>query len=99
MAALGRESRLMAADALRILTTAGWFAGVVRMDAANPGSQSAATLGRAFDLPGSPAVLLDGVTDGSPGVLLVDQLDAVSTYSGRMPDSYDAVAELLSQTV
>ena len=36
MAALGRESRLMAADALRILTTAGWFVGVVRVDAANP---------------------------------------------------------------
>lgn len=43
-------------------------------------------------------MLLDGVTDGSAGVLLIDQLDAVSTYSGRMPDSYDAVAELLDQT-
>ncbi|MGH3873108.1 MAG: hypothetical protein ACRDSR_16645 [Pseudonocardiaceae bacterium] len=94
----GAGKSTIAADALQILTTRGWFAGVVRMDAANPGTQTAAALGRSFELPGSPAVLLDGVADGSPGVLLVDQLDAVSTYSGRMPDSYDAVAELLDQT-
>ncbi|MDQ3273687.1 MAG: NB-ARC domain-containing protein [Actinomycetota bacterium] len=94
----GSGKSTIAADVLRTLTTAGWFAGVVRMDAATPGSQTAAALGRAFDLPGSPAVLLDGVADGAPGVLLVDQLDAVSTYSGRMSDSYDAVAELLDQT-
>jgi len=94
----GSGKSTVAADALRILTRAGWFASVVRMDAVSPGSQTAGALGRAIELSGSPAVLLHGVAAGSPAVLLVDQLDAVSIYSGRMPDSYDAVAELLEQT-
>lgn len=93
----GSGKSTIAADALRELISVGWSAAVVRMDTADPVLQTAAALGRAFDLPGSPAVLLAGVADDSPAVLLVDQLDAVSTYSGRMPDSYDAVAELLDQ--
>ncbi|MGH3319504.1 MAG: NB-ARC domain-containing protein [Streptosporangiaceae bacterium] len=94
----GSGKSTVAAEALRKLTAAGWFAAAVRMDAANPASQTAAALGRVFDLSASPAVLLAGVAEGAPAVLLVDQLDAVSTYSGRMPDSYDAVVELLDQT-
>jgi hypothetical protein len=85
------------AEAMAQLRSAGWHSAVVRMDAAAPSSHTAAGLGRAFELAGSPLVLLEGVADGSPAVLLVDQLDAVSTYSGRLPDSYDAVAELLEQ--
>ncbi|MEU5880067.1 NB-ARC domain-containing protein [Spirillospora sp. NPDC047279] len=87
----------IASDAVRELTLAGWHAVVVRMDRAAPSLRSAAALGREFDLPRSPAVLLAGVAEDAPAVLLVDQLDAVSLYSGRMPDSFDAVAELLGQ--
>lgn len=93
----GSGKSTVAADAVRELTEAGWFAAALGMDVADTRAQTAVTLGRAFDLVGSPVVLLDGVADGSPAVLLVDQLDAVSTYSGRMPDSYDGVAELLEQ--
>jgi hypothetical protein len=67
------------------------------MSAVNPGTRTARALGRESDLDESPAILLDGVADGSPAALLVDQLDAVSDYSSRLPDSFDVVAELLEQ--
>jgi hypothetical protein len=95
----GSGKSTVVADALAQLRSAGWYSAVVRMDTAAPSSHTAAGLGRTFDLAGSPVVLLEGVSDGSPAVLLVDQLDAVSSYSGRLPDSYDAVTELLEQAV
>jgi hypothetical protein len=93
----GTGKSTVAAEALRVLSSEGWHAVTVRMDAVGTEVHTAAGVGRAFDLTGSPAVLLGGVADGSRAVLLVDQLDAVSTYSGRMSDSYEAVAELLDQ--
>lgn len=87
----------VAADAVQELRATGWYAVAIRMDAVGPDTQDAAALGAAFGMSGSPALLLIGVANGSRAVLLVDQLDAVSTYSGRMQDSFDAVAELLVQ--
>ena len=94
----GSGKSTVATEVLRLLSADGWHAGTIRMDAVGTDVQTAAAAGRAFDLSASPAVLLAAVADGSPAVLLIDQLDAVSTYSGRMADSYDAVAELLEQT-
>jgi hypothetical protein len=93
----GSGKSTVAADSISELARRGWYAAALRMDTANPGTRSARALGRDNDLAGSPAILLDGVADGSPAVLLVDQLDAVSAYSGRLPESFDAVAELLEQ--
>ncbi|MBK6886485.1 MAG: hypothetical protein IPH03_08475 [Tetrasphaera sp.] len=45
----------------------------------------------------SPSIVLAGIAAGSPGLLVVDQLDAVSYFSGRMPDSFDAVAEVVDE--
>jgi hypothetical protein len=94
----GTGKSTVVAEALRILNQAGWHAAAIRMDAVGTDVHTAAAAGQAFDLPGSPAVLLGGVAGDSAAVLLVDQLDAVSTYGGRMPDSFDAVAELVDQT-
>lgn len=93
----GMGKSTIASEALRVLSSVGWFAATIRMDAVGADTHTAAGVGRTFDLGGSPAVLLSGVAGGAPAVLLVDQLDAVSTYGGRMSDSYDAVAELLDQ--
>ena len=54
-------------------------------------------LGREMGLTESPSVLLAGVSDSLPALLVVDQLDAVSTYSGRMPDNFEAVAEVIDE--
>lgn len=95
--AAGSGKSTVAMDAVRRLQASGWFAAAISLDATQGPVRSAAALGRDFDLDGSPAVVLAGVANGSPAVLLIDQLDAVSEYSGRMPDSYVAVAELLEQ--
>ena len=56
-------------------------------------------LGRALGLEESPVLVLLAATEaaGRPGVLIVDQLDAVSTMSGRSSGAFDLVEELLHE--
>ncbi|MEV0258595.1 ATP-binding protein [Streptomyces sp. NPDC050732] len=54
-------------------------------------------LGRHIGLPVSPVGALGAVAAGRPCALIVDQLDAVSMASGRIPEAFDAVAELLGE--
>ena len=78
------------------LEQSGWFVAVVRMDTSAT-TTTARQLGEQAGLGESPSVLLAGVADSSPALLVVDQLDAVSTYSGRMADNFDAVDEVLAE--
>ncbi|MFI1002477.1 hypothetical protein ACIP10_26705 [Streptomyces galbus] len=94
-AGLGKSA--VVADVLVRLTEQGWPAAAVRMDAVEAGVQTAVDLGAAMKLPDSPAVLLAGVAAGKPALLVIDQLDAVSTYNGRMSDAYASVEEVLAQ--
>ncbi|KOV36822.1 hypothetical protein ADK60_06285 [Streptomyces sp. XY431] len=54
-------------------------------------------LGERIGLTGSPVGALAAVAAGRPCVLVVDQLDAVSLASGRIPDTFDAVADLIAE--
>ena len=56
-----------------------------------------ADLGRELRLEESPALVLAAAVEaaGRPGVLIVDQLDAVSTMSGRSSAAFDLVEQLL----
>ncbi len=58
-----------------------------------------AELGRRFDLEESPVLVLAAAAEaaGCPGVLIVDQLDAVSTMSGRSSEAFDLVERLLRE--
>ena len=60
-------------------------------------ASTTANLGRLLDLEESPTLVLAAAAEaaGRPGVLLVDQLDAVSTMSGRTSDAFDLVEQLL----
>ncbi|PJN28205.1 hypothetical protein CG736_08575 [Kitasatospora sp. CB02891] len=58
---------------------------------------STSELGRHLELAMSPVGALGTVAAGRPCVLIVDQLDAVSTASGRLPDAFDAVANLVGE--
>ena len=78
------------------LEAEGWFVAVARMDTDQSMSTSR-DLGHAMGLSESPSVLLDGVSAGSPALLVVDQLDAVSLFSGRMSDNFDAVHEAIEE--
>ena len=56
-------------------------------------------LGRHLGLEESPVLVLAGAAEaaGRPGVLIVDQLDAVSTMSGRSSGAFDLVEQLLQE--
>ena len=56
-------------------------------------------LGKRLRLEESPALMLAAAaeTSGSTGVLVVDQLDAVSTMSGRSSEALDLVEDLLGE--
>jgi hypothetical protein len=88
-------------EALDDLNRDGWFAASITMDGKAVETRSAAALGAANDLSGSPARLLGAMTAFSDAdlhaVLVIDQLDAVSQYGGRMPAAFEAVAEVLEQ--
>lgn len=92
----GYGKSAVVAEVATALDERGWFVAVARMDVgiAMPTSDH---LGAQMGLSDSPSVLLAGVTEGAPGLLVVDQLDAVSLFSGRMPDSFDAVEEVLEE--
>jgi hypothetical protein len=53
------------------------------------------TLGQELGLPGSPPAVLAAVAPEQMAVLVVDQLDVVSTTSGRSPEFFECVNELV----
>ncbi|WP_305686242.1 hypothetical protein [Microbacterium sp.] len=58
-----------------------------------------AELGDELSLDMSPVAALSLVAGNGHGYLLVDQLDAVSSASGRMPENFDAVADLVEEAL
>lgn len=66
-----------------------------RLDRLAPVSTTVA-LGRQLGLGESPALVLAAAADKQDAVLVIDQLDAVSTTSGRSSNFIDAVEALLS---
>ena len=92
----GSGKSTIACQAAAILEGHGWHVAVARMDLDGRIATSV-QLGQAMDLDESPTVLLAGIAGDEPALLVIDQLDAVSTYSGRMPDNFDAVAEVITE--
>ena len=79
------------------LERVGWFVAVARMDSVAVATNTSDKLGESIGLSETPVVLLAGVAGGKPALLIVDQLDAVSSYSGRMADNFECVAETLRE--
>lgn len=73
----------------------GWPVLPFRMDEVEADDRTAQAVGSRLGLPSSPAALIAQVADGGPALLVVDQLDAVSSYSGRIPEVFEAVDEML----
>lgn len=53
-------------------------------------------IGRQLGLPASPVTTLAAYSQGEIGVLVIDQLDAVSVTSGRAPQLYECVNEIIT---
>lgn len=54
-------------------------------------------VGQQLDLPGSPTNVLAAIAQKRDCVLIIDQLDAISLASGRNPDFFDCVNEIIKQ--
>ncbi|HYQ68064.1 hypothetical protein [Actinophytocola sp.] len=93
----GSGKSTVVVEAIDRVLAMGWAVSAVRMDAVEQVVLSAQAVGGVFELSDSPVVSLASAAEESPSLLVVDQLDAVSLYSGRMPDSFDAVTEMLEQ--
>jgi len=94
----GAGKSVVVTEAVEELARMGRHVAALRLDRLDPTTSTAAQLGAAINLESSPVLSLSEVsTDGFEGVLLIDQLDAVSNYSGRMPAVYEAVDEALAQ--
>ncbi|MFD0274637.1 NACHT domain-containing protein [Kitasatospora sp. NPDC127111] len=59
--------------------------------------QDASGLGAVLGLPESPALVLSRLAAGGPAVLVLDQVDAYSSASGRHPERFRAVTETVRQ--
>lgn len=70
----------------------------LRLDRLGPFA-STADLGRQLGIETSPAVALALAADDRAAYLVIDQLDAVSLASGRMPESFDIVMDLLGEAL
>ena len=92
----GYGKSTVASEVAATLEEQGWFVAVARMDTDQSMSTSR-DLGRVMGLSESPSVLLAGVSERSPALLVVDQLDAVSSLGGRMPDNFEAVHEAIDE--
>lgn len=68
-----------------------------RLDNLDPVSTTA-ELGQRLLLEESPVLVLAAAAEGREAVLVVDQLDALSTASGRSSDAIDAVDALLAES-
>lgn len=83
-------------EAFRQLEAEGWVALALRLDRIEPFS-AAVELGHRLGLGVSPVTGLAAVAQDRPSLLVIDQLDAVSLASGRMPSTFDAVAAVLRE--
>lgn len=91
------KSTIVAAVAAE-LQAAGWFVAAANMSVVDASAVTSVKLGDQLGLgDNSPGVVLAGVADSRPGLLVIDQLDAVGTYSGRITAVYDSIAEVLAE--
>ncbi|MFD3975623.1 hypothetical protein [Streptomyces cyaneofuscatus] len=82
-------------EVIGLASDRGWPVLPFRMDEVEADDRTALAVGLRLRLPSSPAELIAQVADGGPALLVVDQLDAVSSYSGRIPVVFEAVDEML----
>jgi hypothetical protein len=76
--------------------SAGWPVLALRLDRLGPFA-SPVELGKQLGLSISPVSALAAVGQTDPCLLVVDQVDAVSVASGRMPASFDVVASVMRE--
>lgn len=67
-----------------------------RIDNLNP-EPMPDNIGQQLGLPGSPAIVLANIAQGRDCVLVIDQIDAVSLASGRNPQFFVCIEQIIKQ--
>jgi hypothetical protein len=93
--AAGSGKSTMVTNVVAKLEGEGWLVGALRLDSVGGEARTAADLAPAMALADPPPIALAQAAGRNRALLFVDQLDAVSLYSGRIPDVYDAFEDLL----
>lgn len=83
------------AQVVNYFADAGWPIVALRLDRLEP-TGDVRSLGEALRLSDSPTAALLSVAAGRPCLVVIDQLDAVSATSGRHPDFFERVADLVA---
>jgi hypothetical protein len=83
-------------QAVESLQEQGWPLVIFRVDRLEP-TLLPSEVGRQLGLPDSPANVLAAIAQNRECVLVIDQLDATSLASGRHPQFFDCVYEILQQ--
>jgi hypothetical protein len=94
--AAGWGKSAVVTDIASSLEADGWVVAFTRMDGAEE-VHNAQDIGKQMELDDSPVTAMACVAAGRPALLVIDQLDAVSELSGRVPDSFEAVDEILAE--
>jgi hypothetical protein len=106
---LGRRERVMltggagygksvvARQVINRAQAAGWPVLALSADTGVASAATARSWGDSVGLPDSPVTVLAGLAAGGAGLLVVDQLDAVGSVSGRYQDRWDLIEEVLRQ--
>ncbi len=92
----GIGKSVVVAQTVQHARAAGWPVAVVVADRLSEVDTPKA-VGTALGLPDSPVTVLAGVAGTQRGLLVIDQLDAVSTVSGRHPERLALVADLVAE--
>ena len=94
--AAGSGKSVVTAQVVKAASERGWPVFVLSADRL-PEATTTTQLGSHLGLPDSPATVLAGVAAGGDSLLIVDQLDAVSTVSGRHPERQGLIGDLLTE--
>lgn len=93
----GSGKSAVVAEAAAMLQDAGWLTTGLRMDRIPADALTSASLGRHLGLDDPLGLLIASAARRSPVLLVVDQLDAVSQFSGRLSQPFDAVLQMLDE--
>lgn len=96
LGAAGGGKSAIVHETVREAEAAGWSVLALRLDRVEPFASPVA-LGQRLGLSVSPVSALAAVSRSGPCLLVIDQVDAVSLVSGRMPESFDVIASLLRE--
>ncbi len=85
-------------QAIHDIQALGWSWVAVRVDRLQP-TTLCDEVGRQLGLPASPAQVLANIACGKECLLIIDQLDAVSQASGRNPEFFECIDEIIDQAL